>query len=58
MQVYDSVDSIKWSRPKGRLYILAKRGSRDLRKLLWMPNPPYQQDIYIQRNGNRGMAGD
>ena len=36
MQVYDSVDSIKWSRPKGRLYILAKRGSRDLRKLLWM----------------------
>ena len=40
MQVYDSVDSIKWSRPKGRLYILAKRGSRDLRKLLWMPPLP------------------
>jgi hypothetical protein len=39
MQVYDSVDSIRWSRPKGRLYILAKRGSRDLRKLLWMPKP-------------------
>ena len=32
-QVYDSADSIKWSRPKGRLYILAKLGSRDLRKL-------------------------
>jgi hypothetical protein len=38
-EVYDSVNSIRWSRPLGR-HILAKRGSRDLRKLLWMPQPP------------------
>ena len=42
MQVYESVDFIRWSRPEGRLYVLAKRGSRDPRKLLWMAQPPYQ----------------
>ena len=40
MQVYDNVDSIRWSRPEGRLYVLAKRGSRDLRKFLWLAQPP------------------
>ena len=40
MQVYESVDFIRWSRPEGRLYVLAKRGSRDPRKLLWMAQPP------------------
>ena len=40
MQVYESVDSIRWSRPEGRLYVLAKRESRDLRKLMWMAQPP------------------
>ena len=36
MQVYKSVDSIRWSHPLGRLYILTKRGLYDLRMLLWM----------------------
>ena len=47
MQVYDDVDSIRWSRPEGRLYVLAKRGSRDLRKLLWMPQAPPTNNIYF-----------
>ena len=40
MQVYNNIDSISWSRPKGRLYILAKRGLRNLRELLWLAQPP------------------
>ena len=35
-QVYDGATSS---------YMLPKRGSRDLRKLLRKPQPPYQQDI-------------
>ena len=46
MQVYESVDSIRWSRHEGRLYILAKRWSRDLRKLpVDAPAPPHQQNL-------------
>jgi len=55
MQVYDSVDSIRRSRPEGRLYILAKRGSRDLRKLLWMPQAPLPTKFNLNIYGYLGF---
>jgi hypothetical protein len=55
--VYDSVDSIRWSRPEGQLYVLAKRGSHDLRKLLWMAQPPLPT-VTIRRGGYIVMYTD
>jgi len=57
-QVYGGVDSIRWSRHKERVYILAKQGSRDRRKLLWMyVNPSPLPTLWITAQNRLDWLG-